>query len=296
MPGDGRLPSVCLVWAVPSGRVTDGQAATLRVSESLSTAGEDLGTSDDERAFLDEAALATDAEVCLLPTASDAVVAVLHAIRDSGSWVGSDRPDFYSELHDLAIEVMRVDDHPKVGKVTNPTLAQERRSEREVRAALPSMSPGVNVVVVADTGLPSEKDHNFDAYRQAFARIVGGHSRKVNAYREKHPDYALAMLIRDESSAYAQADRAEQPPAQGETVAGQPHFWFLDDFFTRIIAASKAEFVIWSTPYKHLWHIDGLGRHVKMQLPALAIYDVAAMSGWEDSLICPSNRMLSVEE
>lgn len=253
-----------------------------------------MGTSDDERAFLDEVSLPSDEEVCFLPTATDDAVALLAAIRDSGSWVGSDRPDFHSEEHELAIEVMRVDDHPKVGKLTNPTLARERKIEREVRAALPSTGRDVRAVVAADTGLSSEKDHNFDAYREAFTRIVVGHSKKVEAYREHHPEYALAMLIRDESSAYAQAKRPAGPPAVGETIVGQPHYWFLDAYFTRIIATSKADFVIWSTPYKHAWSVDAFGRRVKMHLPTLAVYDVAAMSGWEDPLIYES-RMISVE-
>ncbi|QYG11381.1 hypothetical protein [Microbacterium sp. PAMC22086] len=254
-----------------------------------------MGTSDDERAFLDEVSLASDKEVCFLPTATADAVALLGAIRDSGSWVGSDRPDFHSEAHELAIEVMRVDDHPRVGKVTNPTLARERKIEREVREAVPSIGHDVRVVVTADTGLSSEEDHNFDAYRQAFSRIVVGHSQKVEAYREHHPEYALAMLIRDESSAYAQAERPAGAPAEGETIVGQPHYWFLDAYFTRIIATSKADFVIWSTPYKHAWHVDAFGRRVKMHLPTLAIYDVAAMSGWDDPFIYETNRMISVE-
>lgn len=84
-----------------------------------------MGTSDDERAFLNEVSLTEDAEVCFLPAATDEAIALLSAIRDPGSWVGSDRPDFYSDAHELALEVMRVDDHPKVGRVINPTLARE---------------------------------------------------------------------------------------------------------------------------------------------------------------------------
>lgn len=254
-----------------------------------------MGTRDDERAFLDEVSLASDKEVCFLPTATDDAVALLGAIRDSGSWVGSDRPDFHSEAHELALEVMRVDDHPRVGKVTNPTLARERKIEREVRAALPSIGHDVRVVVTADTGLSSEKNHNFDAYREAFTRTLVGHSQKVEAYREHHPEYALAMLIRDESSAYAQAEQTAASPAVGETIVGQPHYWFLDAYFTQIIAASRADFVVWSTPYKHAWHVDAFGERVKTHLPTLAIYDVAAMFGWEAPTTYEPTRMISVE-
>lgn len=254
-----------------------------------------MDTSDDERAFLDEVSLPSDKEVCFLPTATDDAVALLGAIRDSGSWVGSDRPDFHSEAHELAIEVMRVDAHARVGKVTNPTLARERKIECEVRAALPSIGHDVRVVVTADTALSSEKDHNFDAYREAFTRVVVGHSQKVEAYRKHHPKHALAMLIRDESSAYTQATRPAGPQAVGETIVGQPHYWFLDAYFTQIIETSKADFVIWSTPYKHAWHVDAFGRRGKMHLPTLAVYDVAAMSECEAPVTHELTRMISVE-
>ncbi len=255
-----------------------------------------MGTSHDERAFLEEASLTLDAEVCFLPTATNESIALLSAIRDPGLWIGSDRPDFYSEAHELALEVMRVDDHPKVGRMTNPTLARERKVEREIRAAFPSMGPDVRVVVSADTGLAGEADHNFNAYRQAFARIVMGHSQKVDVYREHHPDYALALLIRDESTAYAQAEQPRGSLSNGETIAGQPHYWFLDAYFTRIIALSGADFVVWSTPYKHAWHLDAFGTRAKLPLPTLAVYDIARMSSWDDALEYEPSRMLSVEE
>ncbi|MFV0533582.1 MAG: hypothetical protein ACK5MR_08015 [Cumulibacter sp.] len=237
-----------------------------------------MGTSDDERAFLEEVALTEDAEVCYLPTATDESIALLLAIRDTNSWVGSDRPDFYSDAHGFALEVMRVDDHPKVGRMTNPSLAREKKVEREIRAAFPSMGHDVRVVVTADTGLESEQDHNFEAYRQAFARVVVNHSHKVEAYRQHHPDYPLVLFIRDESSAYTQAEQPAVSPRSGDTIVGQPHYWFLDSYFTRIIALSMADFVIWSTPYKHVWHLDTFGRRAKLHLPSLAVYDIARIS------------------
>ena len=256
-----------------------------------------MGTSDDERAFLDEVSLPSDEEACFLPTATNDAIALLGAIRDPGSWVGSDRPDFHSGAYELAIEVMRVDDHPRVGKLTNPTLAREKKIERELREALPSVKEDARVWVNADTGLSSENDHNFNAYRDAFSRVVVGHSQKVNAYRANHPGYALCMLIRDESSAYMQTDvAARAPTGAGEIVSGKPHYWFLDSYFTQIIAESGADFVVWSTPYKHAWYIDAFGRRMKMNLPTLAIYDITAMSEWEDSIIYESSGIISVEE
>lgn len=256
-----------------------------------------MATSDDERTFLDEVSLPSDKEVCFLPAATDKALALLDAIRASGSWIGGDRPDFHSREFEMALEVMRVDDHPRVGKVTNPTLAREKKIERELRQALPSVSEDARVRVNADTGLSSEKNHNFDAYREAFTRVVVGHSRKVDAYRANHPGYALGMLIRDESSAYMQTDIAARAPATaGETITGKPHYWFLDAYFTQTIAKSGADYVVWSTPYKHAWHLDTFGKRMKMNLPTLAIYDVAAMSEWDEPIIYEPSGVISVEE
>ena len=180
-----------------------------------------MGAFDDERAILTDIALVRDPEVCFLPDPNGKTIAFLSAARDLASWTTSERPDFYSADLQLAIEVMRVDDHPKVGKVTNPTLAREAALEREARAAYPSINRDIRVVVIANSGLPSEKDHNFNAYRAAFARVVGNHAAKVTAYRERHPGFALALVVHDESSAYAQVKEPPKAlPSSGTTFLG----------------------------------------------------------------------------
>ena len=256
-----------------------------------------MGTFDDERVILRRIELVRDPEVCFLPDPTGEAVAFLSAVRDLTLWTKCERPDFYADELQLTIEVMRVDDHPKVGKLTNPTLARDRDLEREIRAAFPSMNPDIPVVVIANTGLPSEMDHNFSAYRAAFARIVGDHAAKVAAYRERHPGYALALLVHDESSAYAQAEEpTSAPPSDGMRFRGQPHYWFLDAYFTQIIAESGANFFFWHTPYKHIWHLDASGRQAKAELPTLAVYDIAAMADWNDQLAYNPSRIVSVEQ
>lgn len=255
-----------------------------------------MGTFDDERVILGRIELVGDPEVCFLPDPTAESIAFLSAVRHLASWTKSERPDFYSDELQLAIEVMRVDDHPKVGKIKNPTLARNTDLEREIRAAFPSMNPDIPVIVIANTGLPSEKDHNFSAYRAEFARIVGDHAAKVAAYRERHPGYALALLVHDESSAYAQGEEPTGAPSDGMKFRGQPHYWFLDAYFTQIIAESGADFFFWHTPYKHIWHLDASGRQAKAELPTLAVYDIAAMADWNDQLVCDASLIVSVEE
>jgi hypothetical protein len=256
-----------------------------------------VGTFDDERVILTDIGSVRDHEVCFLPDPNAGAAAFLSAVRDLPSWEKSERPDFYSDEHQLAIEVTRVDDHPKVGKITNPTLARETELEREIRAAYPSMNTDIQVVVIADTGLPSEKDHNFTAYRKAFARIVGNHAAKVAAYRGRHPGYALALLVHDESSAYAQVEEpTNTSPSNGTRFPGRAHYWFLDAFFTQIVAESGADFFFWHTPYKHIWHVNAFGRQTEAELPTLAVYDIAALADWNDQLVYDPSLIVSVEE
>lgn len=256
-----------------------------------------MGAYDDELAILTDVELVPNPEVCFLPEPTDGAVAFLSAVRDTPSWTNSERPDLYSDEHRLAIEVMRVDDHPKVGKVTNPTLARESEVEREIRVALPDNSPDIPIFVIADTRLPSELNHNFRAYREAFARIVTNHASKVATYREHHPGYALALLVHDESSAYAESEEPTEPvPSDRSRRSGRPHYWFLDSYFARIIAESGADFFFWHAPFKHIWHHDALGRRAKVELPTLAVYDIAALGSWDGQMKYDASRVASVEE
>lgn len=252
-----------------------------RTTLTLPSGGRRCGAYGDELAVLTDVELLQDAEVCFLPEPTAGAVAFLSAVRDSPSWTNSERPDLYSDEHQLAIEVMRVDDHPKVGKVTNPTLARESEVEREIRAALPDYRPDIPIFVIADTTLPSELNHNFGAYREAFARIVTNHATKVAAYREQHPGYALALLVHDESSAYVDSEEpTEVVPSDKSRLSGRPHYWFLDSYFARIIADSGADFFFWHTPFKHIWHHDGLGGRAEVELPTLAVYDIGGVRHW----------------
>lgn len=256
-----------------------------------------MGAYDNESTILADVESVQDPEVCFLPEPTDGAVAFLAAVRDVPSWTKSERPDLYSGEHQLAIEVMRVDDHPKVGRVKNPTLARESEIERSIRSAFPALNPGVPVIVVASTGLPSVEDHNFTAYRYAFARIVGNHAKKVATYRQNHLGYTLAFLVHDESSAYVEAEQpSDLATSDGSKLLGRPHYWFLDADFTEIIAGSGVDFFFWHAPFKHIWYLDAFGRKAKVELPTLAVFDVAAMKNWKDQLKYDIGRLVSVEE
>ena len=255
-----------------------------------------MGTFEDERAILADIELVRDLEVCFLPGPTAKAVAFLSAVRDLPLWTKGERPDFHSDEQGLAIEVMRVDDHPKIGKITNPTLAREAALEREIREAIPSIDPDIPVLIIANTGLPSEEDHNFTAYRKAFARVVGNHAAKVDAYREGRPGYSLALLVHDESSANVQSrEPINAPPTRGTRVLGRAHYWFLDAYFTQIVAESGADFFFWHTPYKHVWHIDAFGRQAKADLPLLAVYDISAMADWNSQVTYDPSHITNLE-
>jgi len=255
-----------------------------------------MGMFDDEHAILRDIESVKNLDVCFIPDAMDGAVAFLAAVRDIGSWTKSERPDFYSDELRLTIEMMRVDDHPKVGKLTNPTLARETEMRREIREAFPSLGPEVRIVTIADTGLPTDDDHNFTAYRETFARVVGNHVAKVPAYRKRHPGYTLALLVHDESSAYGYVERSSDAPvSDGMTFLARAHYWFLDTFFTQIVGESGVDYFFWHTPYKHIWHLDAFGQKVKAKLPALTVYNVAAMADWNDQLDYNPGKIVSVE-
>ncbi|UFS58175.1 hypothetical protein [Subtercola endophyticus] len=255
-----------------------------------------MASSGNERAILKRIELIEDPEVCFIPDPTDEAVAFLSAVRDFSLWTQSERPDFYTDGLRFTVEVMRVDDHPKVGNLHNPTLAREAELEREIRAAFPSVSPDIPITVIANTGLPTEDDHNFTAYRDSFARIVGKHVANVTAYREHHPGYVLALLVHDESSAYVQAEDATEQPANGVIFPDRAHPWFLDAHFTQIVAESEADYFIWHTPNKHLWRMNAFGRRAKVDLPSLVVYDIAAMADWNDQEVYDPLLIVSAEE
>lgn len=168
-------------------------------------------------------------------------------------------PDFYSDKLSIMMDVMRVTDKEvKSGK--NPTLAKESRVLKEIEeSGILELFPNVtedNIFLNCDSGLPTEKDHNFKAYRRQFERTIKKHSSKVDTYKNNHPKIKRTVFfIFDESTDYFMPLNPKDEYKQGDIVKVLPknvHFWFKDKFFIELIINSNADYVIWYAPYKML--------------------------------------------
>lgn len=143
-------------------------------------------------------------KICLLPATKE-VEEILDTIQNSDKWAkwthsfGKDvpPPDFFSDELGLMLEVMRVDDHgfKKKGHIVNPVYEREHKLEKELwDSGILDMFPNANLFINADTGLETEKDHNYTFYLENFKRTVNHHLSKVKNYHSNHPNHKLIFL------------------------------------------------------------------------------------------------------
>ncbi len=148
-------------------------------------------------------------------------------------------PDFYCDKLKLMMDVMRVDDHAhknKKGKVVNPANAIESVMQKELReSGILDRFPNVeNIICNAITDLPTEQDHNYTFYLNNFVRIVEEHMRKIDLYKQNHPNFKTIFFIFDESSAYIEALKKPEIICKGEIYTGRIHYWFWDKSFLNV--------------------------------------------------------------
>ena len=171
---------------------------------------------------------------------------------------GDPPPDFYCDSQNLMLEVMRVDDHAfvsKKGKVVNPYKAKETALFQELKEKgfLDIGGKDLQVFINADTGLPTEEDHNYSFYMNNFKRVVETHKKKIRKYNENHPGYKMVFLVFDESSTYLETDHPRPKIVlKGQKIYGKRHFHFLDSAFLKTFIQSEIDYLIWYTPYKFM--------------------------------------------
>lgn len=181
-------------------------------------------------------------------------------------------PDFFSEEYESMIEFMRVDDHACVnekGKVVNPAASEDSKKFNElVKSGLLEDYPNAGIIVTSDTRLPTLEDHNYQWYKSNFKRVVEEHISKIPTYRKNHPECKhLAFLIFDESCGYFEVESIPEEFKEGTPCLGKPHFWFMDDTFTKVFTKSEVDCVIWFTPYKF-----AESRFVPGGLPVVSVF------------------------
>lgn len=179
-------------------------------------------------------------------------------------------PDFYCDDLNLMMEVMRVDDHgfKKKGNIINPTYDREHQIEKQLReAGVFDVFPNAELVIAANTGLPTEQDHNYNYYLENFKRTIEKHIRKIPKYKENHPNYKLIFFVYDESSAYF--EDACEISKNSIIASGKPHMFMLDGAFTQAFENSGIDYFIWFAPYKRFEHIEP-----PFELPKACVYKV----------------------
>jgi hypothetical protein len=238
----------------------------------------------DEQDIVDLASRIDDADVCFYPEESDVAHRFLKSLR-SGGLSQRERPDFEDPAASLLLEAMVVDDHPRPGK-KDKTRAREGAVLRELKEVGLDVRPDVRVFASVSSGLATDQDHNYRAYIDQFTRTVLNHASKAEVYRAERSGYGLGFLVFDESTAYFETLGAFGPPGMD-----RPHWWFADSAFVDAMTRSRADCVVWLTPYKSMYTAD----NGEFPLPTMTIIDVALLSRGEH-LVYDARRMVSSQE
>lgn len=237
---------------------------------------------------------------------TDSVKQVFQSICDEIKWTkwgdssGKDEPppDYFNNELKLMMEVMRVDDTAHIdestGKLINPIRARESELMRELRDnGIFDICPHLeNVVVNANTKLPTVKDHNYIFYRDNFIRVIENHKKKIPSYQQNHPGFKIIFFVFDESSMYiklADGHLKRSINKNGDIAPGQMHIWWVDEAFLDTIFNSEIDYLIWETPYKQA-KCEG---RIEIELPCVCIFDVKNIN--IETIIYTERRMVSTE-
>lgn len=254
---------------------------------------------DDENKIIEWLQTVEHSSVCF-PVEKEELISLFLTIHDEEQWKlwkdssgkADPPPDFYCDECKLMMDVMRVDDHAhknKKGKIVNPTNARESKIQREWREKgfNDTFPHAENIIVCANTDLPTEQDHNYSYYQKNFVRILDEHKRKIELYKQNHPDFKVIFLVCDESSAYVESIVKPQKVEEDMPLLGRLHFWFLDKSFLCAFLNSSIDYLIWFAPFKqeHLFCGCKLPEVVvydtKLSIPEYQEYDIAKMVGCE---------------
>lgn len=224
----------------------------------------------------------------------------IHNRKNWKRWIDSSSknelpPDFYNPKLKLMMDVMRIDDHAYVdenGRVIN------RHNERESilvhkliekNKKFKEIFEKGNLIIIPDSGLRGEKDHNYDFYVKNFKRVVEKHINKIKKYKKNHPGYKTIFFIFDESTPYMRLINCSAPKNPGELMYGELHYWWLDSNMLNIIKDKDIDYLIWMTPYK--W----LDPNIKVFYPLAMIYEVSKID-FNNLKDYKNNEMASVEQ
>lgn len=232
-------------------------------------------------------------------TAVKEIFASIHDAEEWKLWSNSSGksdppPDFYNDKLKVMMDVMRIDDHAfekKNGKIVNPTNQQESMIQKEIRkSGMLDNFPNVkDVMVTAVTGLPTDEDHNYKFYYSNFERVLMKHNNQIDLYGKIHPGYKTIFLVLDESSAYFEM----KSKMDNGVMKGQPHYWFWDNMFVKVLKKLRIDYLIWHAPFKYYEVPKG---DEKPDLPEVCVIDIKDITQWDShSISYDMSKMKSVE-
>ena len=217
--------------------------------------------------------------------------------KDQHSWRNTSGksdppPDYVCNELNIMMEVMRVDDHTRIGKKGTP-INHINALESKLQRELDQLFPGIPKFINAVSDLKGLDDHNYRFYVDGFHRIVGQHINHIPLYRKNHSDKILVFYVFDESSAYMEAKNKEDASKGiriNQPVLGRKHIYPQDKNFLDIFKDSDVDYLIWHTPFKRYF------RTIETkQLPQVCVINLKTMN-WERLIDYNVDHMMSVEE
>jgi len=186
-------------------------------------------------------------------------------------------PDFYNDDFELMMEVMRFDDQATNSGKTHATKAKENQMLERLRdlGAKEDFSNLKHIILLGNSDLSTNDDHNFARYRENFTRVVLKHANKAEQYRKNHPGYKLVFFVFDETSGvYFEREKQKKSIiTKGTNILAKPHMYWADSMLVNIIKKSQADYLIWFKPYNSFETPNGIND----DFPKIMIYDVKKM-------------------
>ncbi len=203
-------------------------------------------------------------------------------------------PDFYNDDLELMMEVMRFDDQATNSGKTHATKAKESQMlellrDLGVKEDFPNLK---QILLLGNSDLSTDDDHNFDRYRENFTRVVLKHAKKAEQYRKNHPGYKLVFFVFDETSGvYFERERQKKSIlTKGTNVVVRPHMYWADSVMVDSIRKCQADYFIWFKPYNSF--VTPLG--INDDFPKIIICDVKKMEVSTENYVV--ENMISSEE
>lgn len=189
-------------------------------------------------------------------------------------------PDYYSELHSIMYDVLRVNDS-ELRKGYNPIKMREKEIVKTIMETFGDCFPNVtsdNIIPILRPSQPNEK-HEYKLYVKQAKRVIEAHIRKTPIWVSEHPNIKYkGLLICDETELYFESAIPIAPyierRANGEIFAipiNKLHKPWLDKNLCQIFCESGLDFVIWYMPCKRY---DPFILDNKVNYPAIVVMDV----------------------